>query len=257
MHHHPKPRRWGAFLSAILVALGLVVASTGVQAADQALTPAQRSAVDQAIHDYILAHPEIVVEAIKAAQQKNEEQSAERVRQMISEKRKDLLENPDDLVLGNAKGDATLVEFFDYRCPYCKQIEPTIDALLKEDPKLRVVYKEFPILGEASIYATRVALAAKKQGKYPEFHHAMMMAKGDINSEFILKVASSVGLDLAKLKTDIASPDIDRIIRANYDLAEALDIHGTPGLIIGDTSLPGAVDLDTLRKQVALARLDK
>ena len=254
MNCHPR-QAWRRALVAVILLAGFVTAlSPAPVGAEEALTPAQRAAVDQAIHDYLLAHPEVVVEAIKAAQEKNEAQAAERVRQTIATKRKELLESPDDLVLGNPKGDATLVEFFDYRCPYCKQIEPTLDALLKEDPKLRIVYKEFPILGEASIFATRVAFAARKQGKYREFHHAMMTAKGNINADFILKVASSVGLDLAKIKAEMAAPDIDRIIRANYDLAEALDIRGTPGVIIGDVALPGAVDLETLRQHIATAR---
>ncbi len=147
-----------------------------------------------------------------------------------------------------------MVEFFDYRCPYCKQVEPSLDALLKEDGKLRIVYKEFPILGEASVYATRVALAAKKQGKYAEFHRAMMTTKGDIGDETVLNVATSLGLDIGKIKTDMSAPEIDKLIDANYALADALNIQGTPAIIVGDTLIPGAVDLDTLRKDVAAAR---
>ena len=148
----------------------------------------------------------------------------------------------------------TLVEFFDYRCPYCKQVEPSLDALLKEDGKLRIVYKEFPILGEASVYATRVALAAKKQGKYAEFHRAMMATKGDIGDEMVLKIATSIGLDVGKIKTDMSAPDIDKLIDTNYALADALNIQGTPAIIVGGTLIPGAVDLDTLRKNIAAAR---
>jgi protein-disulfide isomerase len=216
--------------------------------------PKDRAALDQAIHDYLMAHPDVVVDALKAAQQQADAQAAEQSRRTISSKKQEIFQSPDDLVQGNPKGDVTLVEFFDYRCPYCKQVEPSLDALLKEDGKLRIVYKEFPILGEASIYATKVALAAKKQGKYAEFHNVMMATKGDINDETVLNVAKSIGLDVAKIKTDMNAPDVEKLIDANYALADALNIQGTPALILGDTLIPGAVDLDTMRKNIAAVR---
>jgi len=210
--------------------------------------------LDQAIHDYLMAHPEVVLDALKAAQQQADAQATDQSRRVIATKRKELLDSPDDLVQGNPKGDVTLVEFFDYRCPYCKQVEPSLDALLKEDGRLRIVYKEFPILGEASLYATHVALAARKQGKYTEFHRAMMATKGDIGDETALNVATSLGLDINKLKADMSAPQIDKLIDTNYALADALNIQGTPAIIVGDTLIPGAVDLDTLRKNIAAAR---
>ena len=223
-------------------------------AAEDALTPAQKAAVEQAIRDYLKAHPEAVLDALKAAQQKSEAAAAEEARHVIADHHAELFDNPDDLVAGDPKGDATLVEFFDYRCPYCKQIEPTLDALLQEDKKLRIVYKEFPILGEASVYAARAALAAKKQGRYAEFHRMMMATKGDITSEVVLKVASAAGLDLGRLKSDMASHDIDRVIANNLTLANLLDIQGTPGFVIGDVVIPGAVDITRLRADIAKAR---
>jgi protein-disulfide isomerase len=216
--------------------------------------PKDRAALDQAIHDYLMAHPDVVVDALKAAQQQADAQAAEQSRGMISSKKKEIFDSPEDLVQGNPKGDVTLVEFFDYRCPYCKQVEPSLDAVLKEDGKLRIVYKEFPILGEASVYATKVALAAKKQGKYAEFHSVMMATKGDINDETVLNVAKSIGLDVGKIKTDMNAPDVEKMIDANYALADALNIQGTPALILGDTLIPGAVDVDTLRKNIAAIR---
>jgi protein-disulfide isomerase len=216
--------------------------------------PKDRAALDQAIHDYLMAHPDVVVDALKAAQAQADAQATEQSRRVIATKRKELLDSPADLVQGNPKGDVTLVEFFDYRCPYCKQVEPSLDALLKEDGKLRIVYKEFPILGEASVFATRVALAAKKQGKYADFHRAMIATKGDISDATVLNVATSIGLDAGKIKTDMSAPDIDKVIDTNYALADALNIQGTPAIIVGDTLIPGAVDLDTLRKDIAAAR---
>ncbi len=155
---------------------------------------------------------------------------------------------------GNAKGDVTIVEFFDYRCPYCKQVEPSLDALLREDERLRVVYKEWPILGKDSVYASRVALAAVKQGKYDVFHSAMMATQGQINEEVILKVANSVGLDVAKIKADMNTAEIEDILTRNKNLAEALGIHGTPAWVIGDEMIAGAVDIATMKAKIAAVR---
>jgi len=248
--------RFGALALLIgAVALpGPTAAADSSSPAPQTSMPKDRAGLDQAIHDYLMAHPETILDALKAAQQQADAQAAEQSRRVIATKQKELLNSPDDLVQGNPKGDVTLVEFFDYRCPYCKQVAPSLEALVKEDGKLRIVYKEFPILGEASVYATRVALAAKKQGKYAEFHRAMMATKGDIGDETVLNVATSLDLDVGKIKTDMNAPDIEKLIDKNYALADALNIQGTPAIIIGDTLIPGAVDLDTLRKDIAAAR---
>ena len=246
-----------AVLASLIVVVALPSQTSAAESsspAPQASMPKDRAGLDQAIRDYLMVHPKVVLDALKAAQQQADAQAAEQSRRMISTKQKELQDLPDDLVQGNPKGDVTLVEFFDYRCPYCKQVAPSLDALLKEDGKLRIVYKEFPILGEASVYATRVALATKKQGKYAAFHRAMMTTKGDIGDETVLNVATSLGLDISKIKTDMSAPEIDKLIDQNYALADALNIQGTPAIIVGDTLIPGAVDLDTLRKDVAAAR---
>jgi protein-disulfide isomerase len=240
-------------LIAVLGALALGTIAPRRASADPSMPP-DKAALDQAIHDYLMRHPDVVLQALKAGQEQADAQAAEQSRRTIITKRQELVAAPDDLVQGNPKGDVTLVEFFDYRCPYCKQVEPSLDALLKEDGKLRIVYKEFPILGEASTYATHVALAAKQQGKYAEFHRAMMATKGEIGDDAVLDVAAALGLDMAKLKADMAAPEIDKLIDRNYALADALDIQGTPALIIGDTLIPGAADLDTLRKDIAAVR---
>ena len=248
--------RFGA-LALLLGAIALpwqLFAAESSSPASQSSMPKDRAALDQAIHDYLLAHPEVILDALKAAQQLADAQAVEQSRRVIATKRKELLGSPEDLVQGNPKGDVTLIEFFDYRCPYCKQVEPSLDALLKEDGNLRIVYKEFPILGEASVFATRVALAARQQGKYAEFHRAMMATKGDIGDETVLNVATSLGLDINKIKADMTAPQIDKLIDTNYALADALNIQGTPAIIIGNTLTPGAVDLDTLRKDIAAAR---
>jgi len=125
---------------------------------------------------------------------------------------------------------------------------------VKDDPKLRIVYKEFPVLGAASLYASRMALAARKQGKYPAFHDAMMATKGQIDEEMIHKVARSVGVDLDKAKVEMRGADIEALLKRNYTLAQELDIQGTPAFIVGNTLIPGATDIDTLKKLIANAR---
>jgi protein-disulfide isomerase len=237
----------------ICLAAALLAATPLARAAD-AVTPAQKSAFEQIIHDYILQHPEVVIEALQSAEDKMKAQGEERARAAVVERRQELLEDPTAPVAGNPKGDVTIVEFFDYRCPYCKQVEPALEALLKEDRQLRIVYKGLPILGKDSVYATRAALAARKQAKYDKFHAAMMAAKGQIDEKIILQVAASTGLDVERLKSDMNASEIDDVIKRNYDLAQALDIHGTPAFVIGGELVPGAIDIATMKQKIAAAR---
>jgi protein-disulfide isomerase len=245
-------RRWlRRGLSALLVAAG--VALTG-QAAAQISTPVEQERIERIIRGYLLAHPEVVIEALQAADAIEKQTQEAASRAALVAKRKELLDDPSAPTGGNPKGDVTVVEFFDYRCPYCKLVAPSIEALLKEDPNLRIVYKEWPILGPPSVFAMRVALVAFKRGKYSRFHAAMMAAKGAITEDGILKVAADAGLDIAQVKVEMVAPEFDQLIKRNYDLASALGIRGTPAFVIGDSLIPGAVDLETLKRKIAAAR---
>ncbi|MCH8212737.1 MAG: DsbA family protein [Proteobacteria bacterium] len=166
----------------------------------------------------------------------------------------ELLNDPASPVGGNPDGDVTLVEFFDYQCPYCKTIFPSIQALLAEDRNLRYVFKEFPILGRASVFAARAALAARRQGKYLEFHTAVMSARGKLTETRVMRLAEKVGLDVDRLRRDMADGTVDAMIRRNLELADGLGIFSTPVFIIGDTQIPGAVEIDTLKVLIARAR---
>ncbi|MCH7957286.1 MAG: DsbA family protein [Proteobacteria bacterium] len=166
----------------------------------------------------------------------------------------ELLNDPASPVGGNPDGDVTLVEFFDYQCPYCKTIFPSIQALLAEDRNLRYVFKEFPILGRASVFAARAALAARRQGKYLEFHTALMSARGKLTETRVMRLAEKVGLDVDRLRRDMADGTVDAMIRRNLELADGLGIFSTPVFIIGDTQIPGAVEIDTLKVLIARAR---
>jgi protein-disulfide isomerase len=235
-----------------LVALGLAIAP--LAEAGETVTSGQKTAIEQIIHDYILEHPEVVIQALQSAESKAKAVAEERGRATLAEKRKELLDDPTSPIAGNPGGDVTIVEFFDYRCPYCKQVEPALEALLREDRQIRIVYKEFPILGKDSVYATRVALAARKQAKYDAVHAAMMAAKGQIDENTIFKIAASAGLDVERAKADMTSSEIDDIIRRNFELAQALDIRGTPAFIIGGELVPGAIDIATMKQKIAAAR---
>jgi protein-disulfide isomerase len=238
----------GLWVSAVLALLP----ASPVTAAE--FSPDQREAIEGIVRDYLAKNPEILVEALQAAESKARGDARDKASAALAARRQEVFNDPDAPVAGNPQGDASLVEFFDYRCPYCKQVEPALEALLAKDKELRFVYKEFPVLGPASVKAARAALASRQQGKYDAFHRAMMATKGEFDEAVVYKVAGSVGLDVERLKHDMAAPEIDRILKANTKLAEALDIRGTPGFVIGDEIVPGAVSLEALKKLIDAAR---
>jgi protein-disulfide isomerase len=215
--------------------------------------------LQQAIHDYILAHPEVIIQSLQQAKLKAEQRQAALIKSKIVAFKKGLIDDPNSPVLGNAKGDVTLVEFFDYRCPFCRQVEPWVQTLLQQDPGVRLVQKEFPILGPASVYAAHVALAAWKQGKHAEFHHALMAREGnmnenDIHEDLILQVAKSTGLDIDRMNIDMKSLDVEGEIQGSLAIARSLGLTGTPAFIVGTELVPGATDLETLREMLDDAR---
>ena len=218
------------------------------------MSPEQVQAVERIVHDYLLRNPQVILDAVEQLEQKRNDEAQAAAKSAMATHRDELLHDPDAPVAGNPTGDVTIVEFFDYRCPYCKQVEPSLAQLRKEDSKLRFVYKEFPILGPDSVIASHAALAARKQNKYQALHDALLAAHGQLDETTVLKIAADAGLDAKRLKTDMDSPEIGKIISRNMELAHVLNINGTPGFLIGDQLVPGAVDLDTLKKLVAEAR---
>lgn len=230
---------------------------SAVPAAAAEFTAAQRQAIEAIIRDYLMKNPDVMIEVLQAAQDRIKGESRDKAAAALASRRQEVFEDPDSPVTGNPKGDVSLVEFFDYRCPYCKQVLPSIDALLAEDKQLRFVYKEFPVLGPESVTAAKAALAAKKQGKYDVMHRVLMSMKGQINEAAVFKAAGSVGLDVERLKRDMAAPEIDRMLKANAKLADALDIRGTPAFVVGDEIVPGAIGLDALRQLIEVARHNK
>jgi protein-disulfide isomerase len=237
---------------ALACALAAVLAPRAFAAAE--ITPAQREAIEGIIHDYLMHNPDVLIEALRGAEDKLNREADAKATKALRDLRREVFDDPATPVGGNPRGDVTIVEFFDYRCPYCKQVLPSLQTLLNQDRKLRFLYKEMPVLGPQSVVAARAALAAERQGKYEAFHTAMMGTKGQITDDTVYKVAGSVGLDVERLKEDMTAPEIDRALKANQALAEALNIHGTPAFIIGDHIVPGALDLDALKNMIADAR---
>ena len=167
-----------------------------------------------------------------------------------------LFDDPASPIGGNPDGDVTMVVFFDYRCGYCKGVHRTMTAALEQDPRLRVVFKEFPVLGLVSVAASRAALAVHRQNpdKYVAFHGALMKRRGRLTKPSILRIARDTGFDVKSLEADMASPEIDQAIERNLAVAAALGITGTPTFVIGDKIVPGAVSLKTMKRLIALAR---
>jgi len=238
-------------MAALAVLVGL--AAWPARAADD-VPDLTKEQIEQIVHDYLVANPEVVVEALQAYQNKMSEAQAQSADQAMSDMAVDLYGDPDTPETGNPDGDVVIVEFFDYRCGYCRRSAPDIFALLRDDPNVRFIYKEFPILGPGSVMAARAALASREQGLYREFHEALMTADIDFSEDSIMRVADQVGLDIDRLKADMEDPKIRAHVESNYKLAEALGIRGTPAFIIDGELIPGALDRAELDQLVSEAR---
>lgn len=241
---------------ALLAAAGSALTSARAQTA-QPFTPEQKAALQQLVREVLISNPEILVEAMNALEARQQAEAGKAAKAAIAANRKALVDDGVSYVAGNPKGDVTIVEFFDYRCGYCKQVQPSLLTLLKEDSKVRLVLKELPVLGPESVMASRAAVAALEQdkgSKYLGFHNAMMAFRGQLGETEVMRMAGEAGLDLKKLKADMASAKVEQVLRANLALADTLGIQGTPGFVVGDELIPGAVSLDALRQIVKQTR---
>lgn len=245
-----------AFLGGAVVALGGAVGATWLMTPAAESTPPALTEADVRgiVRAHLAENPDLVIDAIRAFQAREEKLEAEKRNESISAMWDEIAGVETDPVIGNPQGDVTLVEFFDYRCGYCKRMTPEINALLEEDPKVRIVMKEFPILGPESIIASRAALAAQMQGRYAQVHDALMNHRGELDSEAIYAIAEGEGLDMDRLRADMQHPDVDAALRRNMELADALNIRGTPAFITRNGITPGAVSRSTLRDMLASAR---
>ena len=237
-------------LAASLI-LPIVLWAAGAPAAE--FTPAQRAEIVGIVRDALKQDPSILRDAIIALQADDGERTQEATRAAIAQAKGQLVTAADP-VAGDAHGDVTIVEFFDTRCPYCRKMEPTMESFLAQDHKVRLVYKDLPILGPASVLGTRALLAAQKQGAYVPMREAVMKLPPDTTLPQIEAAARGLGLDWVRMQHDMDDPSVQSRIDANLKLAHDLGIQGTPALVIGDDLVPGAVELPDLEKAVAEAR---
>ncbi len=244
--------------AAIVALLGLIAASPSLHAQDSTsgLSESQKKDVEALIGTYLRAHPEVILDSIRAMQEREQAAQVQRQRDGLASRRTDIENDPASPVVGNPRGDITIAEFFDYRCGYCKSVLPAIQRLLKEDTRVRYVMKEFPILTPESRIAAKLALAVwnTEPKRYLALHTKLMEARGDLTEKRIFDIAKSAGIDVERAILEMESPAIERALAANAELAQALGVTGTPGFVIGSRLVPGAVDYVTLKKMVAEAR---
>lgn len=238
----------GALALATLMAAN--AACTTVTPAAPATDSAWQEAVEHAIDRYLNAHPEVVEQALKTLDVKRQTEERDRIKAAIANRQRELLHDSSSPVSGNPTGAVTVVEFFDYRCRYCKQAAEAVTQLQRDVPDVRIVYKDFPILGEVSELAARAALASHAQGRHQAFHEALLATTADLTQDEVLRVAQTVGLDTNKLLADMANPEWTVLINRNRNLAGALGIAGTPAFVVGTDIYRGAQDLNSLKVMV-------
>ena len=242
-----------AFAAAGLVLLGLskldgtgnstaqlAGASPAIAGETAGFTDDQKKNIEKIVKDYLIANPEVFLEVQNALEAKMEKEQAEKLKGMISENAKDLYRHPNAAVAGNPNGDITVVEFFDYNCGYCKRALGGVAELIEKDKNIRVVFAELPIIRDESEPVSRIALAARLQGKYWEVHRELLAQKGLVTEAVALKVAEKAGLDMAKLKADMNGADVKGELDRTKALAKKMGINGTPHFLVGDRSVGGA-----------------
>ena len=247
-------------LTALLAAAAFAFAgATSVSA--QTFSEPQRGEIEKIIKDYLLKHPEVLQEAMAELEKRQAVAEAEKARSAVKNHSEAIFNSPRQVTLGNPQGDVTFVEFFDYNCGYCKRALDDMNALMAKDPKLKVVLKEFPVLGPGSTEAAKVAVAVRMQDKtgkkYLEFHQKLLTGRGQADRARALAVAKEVGLDMARLEKDLKSEEIDATLAESMKLAEALGLNGTPSYVIGNDVVVGAVGLATLKEKINNARCGK
>jgi protein-disulfide isomerase len=227
--------------------------ATAPAAAASAFSAEQKSSIEKIIKDYLMANPEVLLEVQTAFEAKMAKVQEEKTKAMVAENAKEIYRHPDAAVAGNPDGDITVVEFFDYNCGYCKRGFPSVAKLIENDKNVRVVFKELPIISDASEPVSRIALASKLQGKYWEMHTALITHKGTTTEAVAMKAAEKLGLDIAKLKADMNSDAVKGELNRVKELAQKMGINGTPHFLVGDRSVGGAPEnlTETLAGHIA------
>jgi len=247
-----------------LAALPLAIALAAFAAAParaQSFAPDQKSEIEKIVREYLLSHPELLQEAMAELDKRQNAADAEKHLAAIKNNATAIFSSPRQVNLGNLQGDVVMVEFFDYNCAFCKRAMSDMLDLLKSDSKLKVVLKEFPVLGEGSMQAAQVAVAVRMQDKtgkkYIDFHTKLLSGRGPADKARALAVAKEVGFDLARIEKDIASDEVKATLEESFKLAEALGLNGTPSYVVGQDVVVGAVGIGALKEKVNTARCGK
>jgi len=235
----------------LLAALLAFAAPAAAQPAS--FSPEQRRAIEGIVKDYLMNNPGVLQEVFAELEKRQAEAQKEAQASALKNERERLFGSTRDFVAGNPAGDVTLVEFTDYNCGFCKRALGDLKALMKADPKLKVVFKDFPVLGPGSVEAARVALAARQQlkgDKVFEYHSRLMETRGQVNGERAIALAKEMGLDVARLQKDMDGPEVRDALRENMEFGDKLGLTGTPAFVVGEDVIFGAVGVDPLRKAV-------
>src|ERR1700724_1366995 len=240
------------FLAPALLALAL--GSAPLPASAQSFSDTQRGDIESIVRNYLIAHPEVLEEAMAELSKRQSAAEAEKHEASVSQNADAIFNSPRGVTLGNKDGDVTFVEFFDYNCGYCKRAMADMIELMKADPKLKVVLKEFPVLSAGSVEAAQVAVAVRMQDptgkKYLDFHQKLLGGRGVADKARAMAAAKDAGLDTARIEKDLASPEVKATIEENMKLAEEMGLNGTPSYVIGKQIVVGAVGLEGLKEQM-------
>jgi protein-disulfide isomerase len=246
-------------IAAVCAAL-LAIAVPQAVRADEFSAP-QKDEIGRIVRDYLIAHPEVLQEAMTELEKRQTAAESEKHKSAVKEHAQALFSSPRQVVLGNPQGNVTFVEFFDYNCGYCKRAMTDMLTLLKDDPNLKVVLKEFPVLGPGSVEAAQIAVAVRMQDKtgkkYLEFHQKLLGGRGPADRAHALAVAKDVGMDMTRLEKDLTSPEVKSTLEETFKLAEALGLNGTPSYVIGADVVVGAVGLPALQEKINTSRCGK
>jgi len=241
--------------AAILVAATVLVAiPAAAMAQAETFSPGQRQEIESIVKDYLLKHPEVIQDVMTELDKRQQDADAEKHRVAVKENAATLFNSAHQVVVGNLQGNVTMVEFFDYNCAFCKRALSDMLELLKDNPDLKFVLKEFPVLGEGSVEAAHVAVAARMQDptgkKYLEFHQKLLGGRGPADKMRALAVAKDVGFDMARIAKDMNSDEVKATIDEDMKLADVLGVNGTPSYVVNGEVIVGAVGLDALREKM-------
>src|ERR1700760_3662139 len=241
--------------------LALALLGTPVSASAQSFTDTQRSDIETIIKSYLVAHPEVLEEAMNELQKRQSAAETAKHEASIAQNAEAIFNSPRGVTLGNKDGDVAFVEFFDYNCGYCKRAMADMLDLMKNDSKLKVVLKEFPVLSEGWVDAAKVAVAVRMQDpsgqKYLDFHQKLLTGRGPADKARAMAAAKEAGLDVTRLEKDLASPEVRATIEENFKLAESMGMNGTPSYVIGKQVVVGAIGVDGLKEKIGVARCGK